>query len=138
MTMSSDPTITPAEEADLSQTGKTGRGRSAASAASGALKEARTFLDKDKAKRMAGKARDTAAETMSTLTDRVNAARDQVQHSAEAARDWAKQQADHAAEAAKQLHAERPVLVISVSAGAALAVGLLAGFVIGRATADDY
>jgi hypothetical protein len=30
------------------------------------------------------------------------------------------------------------MLVVSVSAGVALAVGLMAGFVIGRATADEY
>lgn len=107
------------------------------SAAAASLKEPRTFLDKE-ARQMAGKAKDAAAETLSALTGTVNAVRDQVQQSAEAARDWAKKRADSTAEAAKQLHAERPVLVLSVSAGAALAVGLLAGFVIGRATADDY
>jgi ElaB/YqjD/DUF883 family membrane-anchored ribosome-binding protein len=108
------------------------------SSASRSLKEPRAFLDKDQARQMADKAKDTAAETLSALTGTVNAMRDQVQQSAEAARDWAKKQADSTAEAAKQLHAERPVLVLSVSAGAALAVGLLAGFVIGRATSDDY
>jgi ElaB/YqjD/DUF883 family membrane-anchored ribosome-binding protein len=154
MTMPNDPTTTPSGEADMPQIGKTGRGRSAqnldpagevdkavgavASAASSSLKEARTFLDKDQAKQMANKAKDTAAETLSTLTDRVNAVRDQVQHQAEVARDWAKKQAEQAADAAKQLHAERPVLVISVSAATALLVGLAAGFVIGRATADEY
>ena len=96
--------------------------------------EPRTFMDND----IANKAKDAAAETLSTLTDKVNTVRDQVQSSADAARDWAKKQADSAADAAKQLHAERPVLVLSVSAAAALAVGLLTGFVIGRATADDY
>jgi ElaB/YqjD/DUF883 family membrane-anchored ribosome-binding protein len=104
----------------------------------GSPKEPRTFLDQDQARQMADKAKDTAAETLSTLTEKVNAVRDQVQSSAEAARDWARRQADSAMDGAKQLHAERPVLVLSVSAGAALAVGLLAGFVIGRATADDY
>jgi ElaB/YqjD/DUF883 family membrane-anchored ribosome-binding protein len=146
--MTNDPTTTSAGEAGLSQTGKSSRSRvegevdealgEVASAASRTVKEARSFLDKDQAKRMAGKAKDTAAETLSTLTDRVNAVRDQVQHSAEAARDWAKKQAESTAEAAKQLHAERPVLVISVSAATALVVGLAAGFVIGRATADEY
>jgi ElaB/YqjD/DUF883 family membrane-anchored ribosome-binding protein len=175
--MSNDPTTTPAGEADMPQTGKTGRGRSASkvpypemmgdeteeqnlnqagdpsaritegevdqafegkSSASRSLKEPRTFLDKDQARQMAGQAKDAAADTLSALTDKVNVVRDQVQQSAEAARDWAKRRADSTAEAAKQLHAERPVLVLSVSAGAALAVGLLAGFVIGRATADDY
>jgi ElaB/YqjD/DUF883 family membrane-anchored ribosome-binding protein len=163
MTMSNDPTTTPTGETDLSLGGKTGRGRSvqnleqaaesaartgaaevdkafgaAASAASNSLKEARTFLDKDEARRMAGKAKDAAAETMSTLTDKVNAARDQVQRSAEVARDWTMKRAEEAADSAKRLQAERPIAVLSVSAGAALAVGLLAGFVIGRATADDY
>jgi ElaB/YqjD/DUF883 family membrane-anchored ribosome-binding protein len=144
--MTNDPTTTSAGDAGLSQTGKGSRIEGevdealgeVASAASRTVKEARSFLDKDHAKRMAGKAKDTAAETLSTLTDRVNAARDQVQHSAEAARDWAKKQAESTAEAAKQLHAERPLLVISVSAATALAVGLAAGFVIGRATADEY
>jgi ElaB/YqjD/DUF883 family membrane-anchored ribosome-binding protein len=163
MTMTNDPTTTPAGEADLSLGGKTGRGRSGqnleqtaesaaragaaevekaygavASAASDSLREARTFLDKDQARQMASKAKDAAADTLSGLNDKVNTVRDQVQHSAEAARDWAKKQAGSAAESAKQLHAERPIAVLSVSAGAALAVGLLAGFVIGRATADDY
>jgi ElaB/YqjD/DUF883 family membrane-anchored ribosome-binding protein len=154
MTMANDPTTTPSGEADMPQIGKSGRGRptqnldpagevdqaigAVASAASSSLKEARTFLDKDKAKQMADKAKDSAAETLSALTDRVNAVRDQVQQSADAARDWAKKQAGSAAEAAKQLHAERPVLVISVSAATALVVGLTAGFIIGRATADEY
>ena len=177
--MSNDPTTAPGGEADMSLSGKSGRGGRAASrvpypemmgdgteeqnlnqtgdpsarisesevdkafaggasVASRLKDEARTFLDKDQAKQMAGKAKDAAAETLSALSDRVNTVRDQVQSSADAARDWAKKQANSAADAAKQLHAERPVLVLSVSAGAALAVGLLAGFVIGRATADDY
>jgi len=105
-------------------------------------REPRTFIDKDQARQtanmLADKTKDTAAETLSSLTGAVNAVRDQVQQSAEAARDWTRKQAGAAAESAKQLHAERPVLVLSVSAGAALAVGLLAGFVIGRATSDDY
>lgn len=175
--MTNDPTTTPAGEADMTVTGKTGRGRSAnrasypgmmgdgteeqnlnqagdpsarigegevdaafgaGSSAAGALKEPRTFIDKDQAKQMAGKAKDAAADTLSALTDKVNAVRDQVQSSADAARDWTRRQAGAAMDGAKQLHAERPVLVLSASAGAALAVGLLAGFVIGRATADDY
>ena len=177
--MTNDPTTTPSGEADMTVTGKTGRGgRSAprvpypemmgdgteeqnlnqvgdpsaritegevdkafaagSSVASRLKDEARTFLDNDQAKQMAGKAKDAAAETLSTLTDKVNTVRDQVQSSAEAARDWAKKQADTAADSAKRLQAERPILVLSASAGAALAVGLLAGFVIGRATADDY
>jgi ElaB/YqjD/DUF883 family membrane-anchored ribosome-binding protein len=106
--------------------------------AAGAAREPRTFLDKDTARDMAGKAKDTAAETLSALTDKVNAMRDQVQQSADAARDWAVKRAGSAKDAAQQLHEDKPLLVLSVSAGAALAVGLLAGFVIGRATADDY
>jgi ElaB/YqjD/DUF883 family membrane-anchored ribosome-binding protein len=131
------------EEQNLNQAGDPSArmgevGKAFAASASSALKEARTFLDKDKARQMADKAKDTAADTLSTLTSTFNAVREQVQHSAEAAGDWAKKQAGSAAESAKQLHAERPVMVLSVSAGAALAVGLLAGFAIGRATADDY
>ena len=164
--MTNDPTTTPAGEANMPQTGKTGRGRSASRASypgmmgdgteeqnldqqgdpsarigegevdqafagqppgSQGTSEPRSFMDKE-----------ARAETLSALTDKVNAVRDQVQSSAEAARDWARRQADSAADSAKRLQAERPVLVLSVSAGAALAVGLLAGFVIGRATADDY
>ncbi|MGZ3344082.1 MAG: hypothetical protein ACXU82_05565 [Caulobacteraceae bacterium] len=170
--MTNDPTTTPSGEADMTLTGKSGRGRSAGRVSypemmgdgteeqnlnqvgdpsarisegevdqafgAGSLKEPRTFLDKDEAMRMAGKAKDAAAGTLSAVTDKVNAVRDQVQSSAEAARDWTRKQAEAAAGAAKELNAERPVLVLSVSAGAALAVGLLAGFVIGRATADDY
>lgn len=135
------------EEQNLNQTGDPsarigqdevqqafGGSQAAGAQGSGGLKEPRSFLDKDAAMDMAGKAKDAAAETMTALTGKVNAMRDQMQQSADAARDWAMKQAD----AAKQLHAEKPVLVLSASAGAALAVGLLAGFVIGRATADDY
>ena len=104
----------------------------------GGSKESRSFLDKDAAREMADKAKDTAADTLSALTDKVNAMRDQVQQSADAARDWAAKRAGEAKDAAVQLHTDKPVLVLSVSAGAALAVGLLAGFVIGRATADEY
>jgi ElaB/YqjD/DUF883 family membrane-anchored ribosome-binding protein len=167
MTMSNDPTTTPGagktgrgrpasrvsypemmgdgtEEQNLNQTGDPSARITEAEVdqAFAARHESRTFLDADKARqaadKLADKARDTADETLSSLTGTVNAVRDQVQQSAEQARDWAKKQAGSAAESAKQLHAERPVLVLSVSAGAALAVGLLAGFVIGRATADDY
>jgi ElaB/YqjD/DUF883 family membrane-anchored ribosome-binding protein len=127
---------------------RTGEGEVGRAFAAQSVNEPRTFLEndeaqqmadkaKDEAQQMAGKAKDAAAETLSTLTERVNALRDQVQHSAEAARDWAKRRADSTADAAKRLQAERPVVVLSVSAGAALVVGLLAGFVIGRATADD-
>ncbi len=166
--MTNDPTTTPGGEPDLSQTGKTGRVRSGGRVSypemlgggteeqnmnqvgdPSTVNEPRTFLDKDQARQMADKAKDEAkqmadkakdatAETLSTLTDKVNALRDQLQHSAETARDWAKKQADSTADTAKRLQAERPVMVLSVSAGAALAVGLLAGFVIGRATADEY
>jgi ElaB/YqjD/DUF883 family membrane-anchored ribosome-binding protein len=101
---------------------------------SGANLESRSFA----AREMADKAKDAAAEKLSALTDKVNAMRDQVQQSADAARDWANKQAGAAKDAAVQLHTDKPVLVLTVSAGAALAVGLLAGFVIGRATADDY
>jgi ElaB/YqjD/DUF883 family membrane-anchored ribosome-binding protein len=101
-------------------------------------REPRSFLDKEAAMDVAEKAKDAAADKLSALTDKVNAMRDQVQQSAEAARDWAAKQAGSAKDAARQLHTEKPVLVLSVSAGAALAVGLLAGFVIGRATADEY
>ena len=106
----------------------------------GATRQARSFLDKE-ARDLADKAekaKDTAAEKLSVLTDKVNAMRDQMQQSADAARDWATKQAGAAKDAAVQLHTDKPVLVLSVSAGAALAVGLLAGFVIGRATADEY
>jgi ElaB/YqjD/DUF883 family membrane-anchored ribosome-binding protein len=148
MTMANDP-IPPAGPADMDQPGKTGRGRSSSRVdypeVLGDGAERRTFLDKDEAKQLAGeakqmaeKAKDAAAETLSTLTDRVNAIRDQMQKSADAARDWAQKQAGSTADAAKRLQAERPVAVLSVSAGAALAIGLIAGFVIGRATADEY
>lgn len=107
-----------------------------------APQESRSFvdkaLDKDAAMQMAGKAKDAAADKLSALTDKVNAMRDQMQQSADAARDWATKQAGSARDAAKQLHEDKPLMVLSVSAGAALAVGLLAGFVIGRATADEY
>jgi ElaB/YqjD/DUF883 family membrane-anchored ribosome-binding protein len=173
MTMTNDPTTTPDGEADMTFTGKAGRGGRSASKvpypemmgdgteeqnlnqvgdpsarisegevdqafAAASPKEPRSFLDKDQARQLADKAKDATADTLSALTDKVNAVRDQVQHSADAARDWTRKQAEAAADAAKELHAERPLMVLSVSAGAALAVGLLAGFVIGRVTADDY
>ena len=108
--------------------------------AAGATREPRSFLNKE-ARDLADKAekaKDSAAEKLSALTDKVNAMRDQVQQSADAARDWASKQAGAAKDAAVQLHTDKPVLVLTVSAGAALAVGLLAGFVLGRATADEY
>src|ERR1700761_1527804 len=101
-------------------------------------REARSFIDSE-ARDLADKAeraKDTTAEKLSALTDKVNAMRDQMQQSADAARDWATKQAGAAKDAAVQLHTDKPVL--GVSAGAALAVGLLAGFIVGRATADEY
>ena len=95
-------------------------------------------MDKAGAMQLADKAKDAAADKLSALTDKVNAMRDQVQQSADAAREWAVKQAGSAKDAAQQLHDEKPLLVLSASAGAALAVGLLAGFIIGRATADEY
>jgi len=90
---------------------------------------------KDKADDYYDEASQVADERMSALTDRISSMRDQVQQSAEAARDWAVRQAD----AAKQTAQDKPMLVLSVGAGVAMAVGLMAGFVIGRATADyDY
>jgi hypothetical protein len=68
-----------------------------------------------------------------TLKERGAAVRDQVADSAEAVRLWAGEQAL----AAKRTAAEKPVLVVSLSAATALAIGLAAGFVLGRATADD-
>jgi ElaB/YqjD/DUF883 family membrane-anchored ribosome-binding protein len=98
--------------------------------------EARSFASKAKAKAddYYDEASEAADDGVSALTARVSAIRDQVQQSAEAARDWAKRQADAAVQTAQ----DKPVLVISVSAGVAMAVGLMAGFVIGRATADEY
>jgi ElaB/YqjD/DUF883 family membrane-anchored ribosome-binding protein len=98
--------------------------------------EARTFASKakDKADDYYDEASEAVDDGVSVLTARVNAVRDQVQQSAEAARDWAMRQA----EAAKQTAQDKPMMVISASAGVALAVGLMAGFVIGRATADEY
>lgn len=105
--------------------------------------EARSFKDKAKAavadyKDKADDYYDEASEIvdnrMAALTDRISSMRDQVQQSAEAAREWASRQA----EAAKQTAQDKPMLVLSVGAGVAMAVGLMAGFVIGRATADEY
>jgi ElaB/YqjD/DUF883 family membrane-anchored ribosome-binding protein len=119
-----------------------GGSKAAGAQGSGVMKEPRSFMDKDAALNMAGdmagKAKDAAADKLSALTDKVNAMRDQMQQSADAARDWASKKAGAAKDAAVQLHTDKPVLVLSVSAGAALAVGLLAGFVLGRATADEY
>jgi ElaB/YqjD/DUF883 family membrane-anchored ribosome-binding protein len=166
--MTNDPTTTPAGEADMPLDGpKTGRTRAASNRSSTsypgmmgdgteeqnlgqvgdpsarigqdevqqafgqAPQEPRSFVDKTLDKVGGG-------ETLSALTDKVNAMRDQVQQSADAAREWAVKRAGSAKDAAQQLHQDKPMLVLSVSAGAALAVGLLAGFVIGRATADEY
>src|SRR5665213_1079893 len=118
--MSNDPTTTPTGEADMPQAGaKSGRGRSTprytgmmgdgteveqafsgGSQAAGAMKEPRSFLDKDAAMDMAGKAKDAATEKLSVLTDKVNAMRDQMQQSADAARDWATKKAGAARDAA--------------------------------------
>jgi ElaB/YqjD/DUF883 family membrane-anchored ribosome-binding protein len=148
--MNNDPTITGGGDGDLGKgprtrprsgapfAGMLGEGaeeqighvgEEAQQAFSAAAAEARSFTDK----------------SVSALTDKVNAVKDQVQQSTQvlrdqaqksgqAARDWAMKQAD----SAKQLQSDKPMLVLSVSAGAALAVGLVAGFVIGRVTADDY
>jgi hypothetical protein len=71
-------------------------------------------------------------QTWLSLKDRAAAVREQVEKSAESVRAWASEQG----EAVKQTAADKPVLVVSASAGAALAVGLAIGFLLGRATAD--
>ena len=111
-------------------------GAKASGAASKVAAEARTFASsvRDDADDYYDQASEAAAKGMSALTDRINSMRDQVQQSADAAKAWAVKQAD----AAKQTAQDKPMLVISVSAGVAMAVGLMAGFVIGRATADEY
>jgi ElaB/YqjD/DUF883 family membrane-anchored ribosome-binding protein len=130
------------EEQNLNEIGdpsaRIGEAEVNAAFGSGPTGQPRSFLDKGAAADLAGKAKDATAEKLSALTDKVNAMRDQVQQSADAAREWAVKQAGSAKDAAQQLHEEKPLLVLSVSAGAALAVGLLAGFIVGRATADDY
>jgi len=67
-----------------------------------------------------------------SLKEKGAVVRDQVASSAAAVRGWAADQAV----VARQTASDRPVLVISASAGTALAVGLALGFLIGRATAD--
>lgn len=111
-------------------------GAKATRAAARVASEARTFASsvKDGADDYYDEASAAASDGVSALTDRINSMRDQVQQSAEAAKAWAMRQG----EAAKQTAQDKPVLVVSVSAGVALAVGLMAGFVIGRATADEY
>jgi ElaB/YqjD/DUF883 family membrane-anchored ribosome-binding protein len=72
------------------------------------------------------------ADRWAALKERGAAVRDHVADSAEAVRNWAADQA----EVAKRATAEKPVLVVSVSAGTALAVGLAIGFLLGRASND--
>jgi hypothetical protein len=84
--------------------------------------KARPFLD-----------RQEWAGRLSDIADRIDDLRDHAEGFAGTAREWAVKKAD----AAKQTASEKPVLVVSASAGAALALGLLAGFVIGRAIHDD-
>lgn len=74
-----------------------------------------------------------SADRWANLKERGAAVRDHVANSAEAVRGWAGEQAS----AAKRVAAEKPVLVVSASAAMALAIGLAAGFVLGRITADD-
>jgi hypothetical protein len=76
---------------------------------------------------------DRLAALAEKLTESINAVRDQVQQSAETAKTWAAEQT----RIAKQAASEKPVLTASASAGAALALGLALGFIIGRATAED-
>ena len=72
------------------------------------------------------------SDRWSALKDRGAVVRESVANSAEAVRGWAADQAV----AARKTTAEKPLLVVSVSAGTALAVGLAVGFLIGRAS--DY
>jgi len=74
-----------------------------------------------------------SSDRWASLKERGAAVRDHVANSAEAVRGWAGEQAS----AAKRVAAEKPVLVVSASAAMALAIGLAAGFVLGRITADD-
>jgi hypothetical protein len=74
-----------------------------------------------------------SAEGWSSLKDRAANVRDHLAGSASAMRDWTANQA----QAAKQTAADKPVLVLSLSAGTALTVGLAVGFVLGRAS-DDF
>jgi uncharacterized protein YukE len=104
----------------------------ASRAASQVASEAREFAGKADA--YYDEAIEEAEEQLSSLADKVAALRDQVAQSADAARAWAGRKAD----AALQTAQDKPVLVVSASAGIALAVGLMAGFVIGRATADEF
>jgi hypothetical protein len=76
---------------------------------------------------------DDGGDRWSSLRERGDAIRDHVASSAEAVREWASAKAD----LARQTAADKPVLVVSLSAGVALAAGLAIGFVLGRAS-DDY
>ena len=76
---------------------------------------------------------DDGDDRWSSLRERGDAIREQVASSAEAVKGWASAKA----ELARQTAAEKPALVISLSAGVALAAGLAIGFVLGRAS-DDY
>jgi hypothetical protein len=75
-----------------------------------------------------------ASAAWTGLKERGAAVRDHVASSADAARAWAADQAL----AAKRIAADKPVLVVSASAATALAVGLAIGFILGRATADEW
>jgi ElaB/YqjD/DUF883 family membrane-anchored ribosome-binding protein len=72
------------------------------------------------------------SDRLSALTDKLLAARDQVQESVEAAKAWTVEQA----RIARVTAARKPVLTVSISAGAALVVGLAVGFLVGRAIED--
>jgi hypothetical protein len=78
-------------------------------------------------------AEDAATDAWSGLKDRATAVREHLEQSAESVRAWAAEQG----RVAKQTAADKPVLVVSASAGTALAVGLAVGVLLGRATADD-
>lgn len=82
--------------------------------------EARSFEDESDAR-------------WNSLKDRAADVRDHLAGSASAVRDWAANQA----QAVKQTAADKPMLVVSLSAGTALAIGLAVGFVLGRAS-DDF
>ena len=78
---------------------------------------------------------DDVEDRWSSLKDRAAGVREQVATSADAVREWAAAKAD----LARQTAADKPGLVISLSAGTALAIGLGLGFLLGRASGDyDY
>jgi hypothetical protein len=87
-------------------------------------KEARSFKGDDEP---------LAKRAKAALEERGSAIRDQVARSAQTAQAWAGEQSD----AAQRVVWEKPLLVLSVSAGTALALGLAAGFLLGRITAED-